>query len=133
MNLYYKIFKPKKYVMPSGREVYEYPGFTLPIIIILILFTMVSVKITGFSLSILVKNTHKLFTILSPMFQPNFSYFSSVVQPLLHTIKMSFLGSFLGAVVSVPFAFLAAHNMVKNNIINWIDLINVLNQLKSTI
>ena len=120
MNLYYKIFKPKKYITESGKEIYEYPGFTLPIIIALLLFTALSVKITGFSLNTLVKNSHKLLAILNPMFKPNFSYFSSVVGPLLDTIKMSFLGSFLGAVVAVPFAFLASHNMVKSKIINWI-------------
>ena len=120
MNLYYKIFKPKKYITESGKEVVEYPGFTIPVIILLLLFTAISVRVTGFSLNTLVKNSHKLSAILVPMFKPNFSYFSSVVGPLLDTIKMSFLGSFLGAVVSVPFAFLASHNMVKSKIINWI-------------
>ena len=120
MNLYYKIFKPKKYITSSGKEIYEYPGFTIPIIIALLLFTALSVKVTGFSLDTLIKNFHKLFAILSPMFKPNFSYFSSVVGPLLDTIKMSFLGSFIGAIVAVPFAFLASHNMVKSKIINWI-------------
>lgn len=105
MNLYYKIFKPKKYITSSGKEIYEYPGFTIPIIIALLLFTALSVKVTGFSLDTLIKNFHKLFAILSPMFKPNFSYFSSVVGPLLDTIKMSFLGSFIGAIVAVPFAF----------------------------
>jgi len=120
MNLYYKIFKPKKYITSSGKEIYEYPGFTIPIIIALLLFTALSVKVTGFSLDTLIKNFHKLFAILSPMFKPNFSYFSSVVGPLLDTIKMSFLGSFIGAIVAVTFAFLASHNMVKSKIINWI-------------
>lgn len=120
MNFYYKIFKPKKHILKSGKEVYEYPSLTTPIVIILLLFTALSVKITGFSLNTLIRNFHQLFAILKPMFKPNFSYFSSVVRPLLDTIKMSFLGSFLGAVVAVPFAFLASENMVKNKVLNWI-------------
>lgn len=120
MSLYYKIFKPKKHTLKSGKEVYEKPTLTIPILILLLLFTMLSVRVTNFSLATLAKNIHKLFAILSPMFKPNFSYFPSIVGPLFDTIKMSFLGSFLGAVLAMPFAFLASNNMVNNKIINWI-------------
>lgn len=44
----------------------------------------------------------------------------SLWQPLLDTIKMSILGSFLGAVVAVPVAFLASTNIIKAKIITMI-------------
>lgn len=120
MSFYEKIVKPKKYTLSSGKVVYEKPSVTIPVVMALLLFTALSVKITGFSLNTFVKNFHKLLAILNPMFKPNFSYLPSVVKPLLDTIKMSFLGSFLGAILAVPFAFLASTNMVRNKIVNWI-------------
>ncbi len=118
MSLYDKIFKPKKYTLSSGEVVYEKRSRTVPILILFILFTIISMKLTGFSLKLLIKNIHQFFTILKDIFRPELSYWPSVIKPLLDTIKMSFLGSFLGALVSIVFAFLASNNMVKSKIIN---------------
>lgn len=120
MNFYDKIFKPKKYTLPSGKVVLERQTKTIPIAIFFIIFTIISVKITGFSLRVLTNNIEKLFTILSDIFKPNLGYFKTVIKPLFDTIKMSFLGSFLGALVAMPFAFLASTNMINNRAINWI-------------
>ena len=47
MSLYYKIFKPKKHTLKSGKEVYEKPTLTIPILILLLLFTTLSVRVTN--------------------------------------------------------------------------------------
>ena len=54
------------------------------------------------------------------MIPPNWAYFHKVLPPLLDTIKMSFFASLLGAILSVPFAILAANNILKNRFGNGI-------------
>ena len=44
-------------------------------------------------------------------------YLSSIWGPLLDTIKMSLLGSFIGGVLAIPFAILASSNLVKNKVV----------------
>ena len=51
------------------------------------------------------------------MFPPNTAYLSKIWTPLWDTIKMSFLGSFIGAVLAIPFAIAAASNIVTNRVV----------------
>jgi phosphonate transport system permease protein len=51
------------------------------------------------------------------MFPPDWSYVKKVFEPLFDTIKMSFLGSFVGSVLAVPFAVLSSNNIVKSKIL----------------
>lgn len=87
------------------------------ICLILLAITILSVRITGFSFVILAENGSRFFDILKAMIPPDTAYLSKIWQPLLDTIKMSVLGSFVGAVLAVPFAVLAASNIVTNHII----------------
>ena len=59
----------------------------------------------------MVTRSKYFFDILARMFPPNTGYLPKIWQPLLDTLKMSILGSFVGAVLAVPFAVLAASNM----------------------
>ena len=117
MNLYDRIFKPRKLELPNGKVVEE--RFTrLPLILLIVLIcTVVSVHITGFNFAILAANGKKFFDILWQMFPPNTEYLPKIWQPLWDTIKMSILGSFVGAVLAVPFAILAASNIVTNRVV----------------
>ena len=56
MNLYDRIFKPRKLELPNGKVVEE--RFTrLPLILLIVLIcTVVSVHITGFNFAILAAN-----------------------------------------------------------------------------
>lgn len=54
------------------------------------------------------------------MFPPDLSYTKEILTPLTDTVKMSLIGSFLGAVCSLPIAILAANNIMKNKFINGI-------------
>ena len=87
------------------------------ILLVLIALTVLSVRITGFDLAVLVKKGSKFFDILKAMFPPNTAYLGKIWQPLWDTIKMSILGSFIGAVLAVPFAVAAASNIVTNRVV----------------
>ena len=114
MKLYDCLFKPRRYELPNGKVVEE--KFTrLPLILLVILFcTVVSVRVTGFNFETLISGGGRFFDILYAMFPPNTGYLPKIWTPLLDTIKMSLLGSFVGAVLAIPFAVLAASNIVTN-------------------
>lgn len=120
MNIFDKIFPPKKYVLQDNTVVYEKRSRALVVIPILLVLIYLSIKATKFDLTILVTNFKQFSFILGQIFNPNFGYLPKVIDPLLETIKMSLLGSFLGAIVSLPFAYLAASNMMQNNFVNWL-------------
>ena len=117
MNLYDKIFPPKKITLNDGKVILE-PRSRMPLIVLLLVIAAwISIDITGFNLSVLAKRGNQFFVILGEMFPPNTDYLSAIWKPLFDTIKMSLLGSVIGALVAVPFAMLAASNIVKNKII----------------
>lgn len=114
MSLYDRIFRPRRYTLSDGTVVMEKRSRAPLVILILVVLTAVSVRITGFNFSVLVKKGSKFFDILKAMFPPNTTYLGKIWQPLLDTIKMSFLGSFIGAVLAIPFSIAAASNIVTN-------------------
>lgn len=120
MKLYDKILKPKEMTLANGKKVLEYRSRTPLILILILIATAISVKITGFDLSVLMKRGNEFFVILGKMFPPKTSYMPSVWKPLFDTIKMSLLGSVIGAVLAIPFAIIASSNIVKNRFILWV-------------
>ncbi len=116
MSLYDRIFRPRRYRLSDGTVVEEKRSRAPLVILILVVLTAVSVRITGFNFSVLVKKGSKFFDILKAMFPPNTAYLGKIWQPLLDTIKMSFLGSFIGAMLAIPFAIAAASNIVTNRV-----------------
>lgn len=117
MSLYDRIFKPHVYTLADGTAVEEKRSRAPLILLVLIALTILSVRITGFDLAVLVKKGSKFFDILKAMFPPNTAYLGKIWQPLWDTIKMSILGSFIGAVLAVPFAVAAASNIVTNRVV----------------
>ena len=117
MGLYDKIFKPKKLVLANGKVVEERCSRAPLIIVLLVIATWISVKVTGFSMTTLVTRIRFFFDILAQMFPPKVGYISSIWGPLFDTIKMSLLGSFVGGVLAIPFAILASSNLIKNKVV----------------
>ena len=76
-----------------------------------------SILLTGFDIGIIIRRGHQFTYILNRIFHPNFEYFSKVVGPLMDTIKMSILGSVLGATLALPFAVVASTNINKNGVV----------------
>lgn len=114
MSLYDRILKPKEYTLPDGKVVKEKRSRAPIIILILVALSYLSIYITGFDLAVLLKRGKQFFVILNQMFPPNVDYLSKIWGPLIDTLKMSILGSFIGAVLAVPFAVLASSNIVTN-------------------
>lgn len=114
MGLYDKIFKPKQIVLTNGTVVEEKRSRTPLILLLLVIATAISVKITGFSMKTILTRGGQFFVILGQMFPPNVSYLNSIWGPLFDTIKMSLLGSFVGSILAIPFAILASSNLIKN-------------------
>ena len=107
MSLYDRLFKPRRYTLPNGTVVEEKRSRAPLVILIVVALGALSVHITGFNFAVLVKKGSKFFDILTAMFPPNTGYLAKIWQPLWDTIKMSFLGSFVGAVLAIPFAIAA--------------------------
>ncbi len=107
----------KTLVLENGKEVKQPDSYSVFIVIVLLFALIISVKVTGFDLSVLIKNGEQFFVILKRMVPPDFSYTPQIWQPLFDTIKMSLLGSIFGGFLAVPFAVLGATNIVKSRIV----------------
>ena len=103
MSIYDKIFRPKTFTISNGKSVSQKRSRAPLAVVILLAMTILSVKITGFSMVVLTTRIKEFFVILGQMFPPKWDYMPSVWQPLFDTIKMSLLGSFIGSVLVVPF------------------------------
>ncbi|MGO3731610.1 MAG: phosphonate ABC transporter, permease protein PhnE [Vagococcus sp.] len=113
-----QLFKGKTIHLPNGKSVQEKPSYTPVIILLVIVFTGVAMRVTQFEFSALVTRGNQFFVILGDMIPPNLEFLDRVWQPLFDTIKMSLLGSLVGALVAVPLALLASANIVNNKMIS---------------
>ena len=112
-----RIIKPKIIVLPNGKEVKQ-PRSMLPVILIAFLIvTYYAVELTGFSITVLVTRINHFFFILREMVPPRVAFMPRVWQPLLDTIKMSLLGTAIGALLAVPAALLASSNITKSKVV----------------
>ena len=112
--LFDRIFKPETITLPNGHTVSRPRSRTPLIAAILIAVVWASIQLTGFDIGVIIRRGHQFTYILARIFHPNFSYFGKVVGPLLDTIKMSILGSVLGATLALPFAVVASTNINKS-------------------
>lgn len=108
------ILKAKSITLPNGKVVPVKRSKTPLIVLVLLICTYYSVQITGFDLQVLVKRINQFWIILADMIPPNWNYLNRLWQPLFDTIKMSLLGSVLGAVLALPLAYFASSNMGKS-------------------
>jgi len=112
--LFDRIFKPELITLPNGHTV-ERPRSRTPLILLLfIVVVIISIRATGFDLSIIVSRAKQLTVILSKIFNPNFSYFPKVISPLIETIQMSIVGTIVGSLIGLPLAILASSNINQN-------------------
>ena len=109
--LFDRIFKPEKITLPNGKTILRPRSRTPLITLAVAAVVLASAYLTGFDFGILVRRINQFTVILAQIFQPQWSYFPKVVQPLLDTIKMSILGSVLGATLALPFAVVASTNI----------------------
>lgn len=112
-----KIFKPKEIKLDNGHVVYKRVSRTPFIIVLLIIAVYWSLQMTGFNLSVVINKIGNMMRILKSLFNPTWSFFPKVIQPLIDTIKMSIMGTVIGCVLGLPVAILASGNINKNKYI----------------
>lgn len=115
--MYDKLFPPKQMKLSNGKVVSQKRSRTPLILLIIGIAIIVSVRFTGFEFSVLLNRGKEFFVIIGDMIPPKWEYISSIWKPLLDTIKMSLLGSLIGAVFAIPLAVLASSNIIKSNIV----------------
>ena len=122
-----RIIPPRTITLPNGHTVKK-PVSRVPLIAaVVIAVILISAKVTGFDFGIILKRGHQLGYILGRIFHPDWSYFganpantSKLFSALLDTIKMSVMGSVIGATLALPIAVLSSTNINKNGVVVWL-------------
>lgn len=108
------LFKKQSYTLENGTELKSpFPKSTY-IILLIILLLYLSAYVTGFSFHTIITRGGEFFTIPKRMFPIDLGYIDKVIPPLMATIQMSVLGSFIGSVLAFPVSFLASSNINKH-------------------
>lgn len=119
-----RIFRPQVITLENGHTVRRRRSRTPLILLVLALVIFWALRMTGFSLAVIVNRFPKLLDLMKKLFQPNWSFFPKVVGPLVDTIKMSILGTVIGCGCALPVAVLASSNIDRNKIV--VSLLRVL-------
>lgn len=121
-----RIIKPRTITLPNGHTVKKPISRTPFIAVIVITVILISAKVTGFDFRIIISRGYQLGYILGRIFHPNWSYFggnaantAKLFNALFDTIKMSIMGSVIGATLALPIAVLASTNINKNGVVVW--------------
>lgn len=104
----------KKIVVERPLRVKFY--FTVGIVAFLLIG---SAWFAGFNIFEVLGNLDQTFRLLKRLFiWPDWAYAGKIVGPLLETVQMAIIGSFLGAIFAFPVSLLAADNFIENKYIN---------------
>jgi len=113
-KLTFQTQESRLFLLPSGKEVKQPYSYTPLIILALLVASAFAWNITNVNLIQMFSRINNFFNVLLRMTDPRWSYFERAIGPMIDTIQMSFLGSLIGAVLSLPVAFLSANNITKN-------------------
>jgi phosphonate transport system permease protein len=91
----------------------SFKRYRVPLIIFIVLAGLVylSSKLVGFNIPDLIKGFPKGIEVISFMFPPDWSAFKDMLIPAVQTIVMAFLGTLIGAFLSIFFGLAAAANI----------------------
>lgn len=117
MSLYDKFFPPRIITLDNGKRIEEKRSRAPLVIFILLALSAISVKVTGFRLSTIITRGNQFWVILGRMFPPDTAYIGEIWDPLFDTIKMSIIGSLIGALIAVPMAMIASSNIIKSRMV----------------
>lgn len=122
-----RIIKPKTITLPNGHTVLKPVSRTPFIAVIVLAVIIISARVTGFDFRIIINRGYQLGYILGRIFHPNWSYFggdaantAKLFSALFDTIKMSIMGSVIGATLALPVAVLSSTNINKNKAVVWV-------------
>ena len=87
---------------------------------VLVLFLVIwSLNYTGFSIGDLLYGLPQIGVLFTDMFSPDLSYLPQILNPMLDTIRMAIVGTFIGSIIAVPIALLCAKNISRTK---WIAM-----------
>ena len=109
-----KIFKPEIITLENGHSVRRRRSRTPFIVILLVLVILWALRMTEFDIRVIIERFDKMLDLLVKIFQPDWSFFPKVIEPLLDTIKMSILGTVIGCAIALPVSILASSNINHN-------------------
>ena len=109
-----KIFKPEIITLENGHSVRRRRSRTPFIVAIMVLVICWALHMTEFDLMVIIDRFDKLMDLMKKLFQPDWSFFPKVIQPLLDTVKMSILGTVVGCGIALPVAILSSSNINHN-------------------
>lgn len=109
-----KIFKPEIITLENGHSVRRRRSRTPLIVALLVLVILWALRMTEFDIRVIIDRFDKMLDLLVKIFQPDWSFFPKVVEPLLDTIKMSILGTVIGCAIALPVSILASSNINHN-------------------
>jgi len=109
--MFNKLFPQKTIKLSNGKTVLQERSRVPLIVLAIVIGTVLSAQYTGFSLQVLISRINEFFKIIGAMIPPDWPTFPKVLGPLLDTIKMSLLGSTLGALLALPIAIAASSNV----------------------
>ena len=112
-----KIFKPQVITLSNGHSTIRRRSRAPLILLLLAVVIVLSLRMTGFSLAVIVTKFDKLLDLFVKLFHPKWSFFEKVTRPLVDTIKMSILGTVIGCLLALPVSVLASTNIDKSRVI----------------
>ncbi len=112
-----KIFKPQVITLANGHSTIRRRSRAPLIVLLLAVVIVLSLRMTGFSLAVVVSKFDKLLDLFVKLFHPKWSFFDKVTRPLVDTIKMSILGTVIGCLLALPVSVLASTNIDKSRVI----------------
>lgn len=112
-----KIFKPQVITIANGHTTVRRRSRAPFIVLLVVIAVVLSLNMTGFSLSVIVTKFDKLLDLFVKLFHPKWDFFPKVIGPLVDTIKMSILGTVIGCLLALPVSVLSSTNICKSRII----------------
>lgn len=109
-----KLFKPEFITLANGHTVRRRRSRTPFIVIALVLVILWALRMTEFDMMVIIDRFSKMLDLLKKIFQPDWTFFPKVINPLMDTIKMSILGTVIGCAIALPVAILASSNINRN-------------------
>lgn len=100
-----KIITPEPLQLSNGKIVRPAISIMWIVIPVLTFITLWSISMTRFRLDMLIRRSEQFFVIVNRMIPPNFAYFDNILTPMIATILMSLVGTIIGAVLALPFAY----------------------------
>lgn len=126
-KLFDKLTLPgRKTTLKDGTVVIKpisYIWFYLTVLLTLVIFFyqfIIGNYFQAISFQFFLSRIPNFFTILESMVTSfELDYFPNIINPLLDTIKMAIIGTFLGSIFALPVAFLASQNIINQRVVTF--------------